>query len=100
MSHITMSKKELKQVGILEQLAKKEIIQVMAAQILKLTSRQIRRKLKRFLKKGAEDLVHKSRGRASPNAWRGPEKDMAISVLQGDWEGFGPRVTSSKFAGL
>ena len=71
-----MSKKELEQVGIFEQLAKKEITQVMASHKLKLTSRQIRRKLKRFLKWGAEGLVHKSRGCASPNAWRGSDRNM------------------------
>ncbi len=96
MSHITMSKKELEQVGIFEKLAKKKITQVMASQTLKLTSRQIRRKLKRFLKWGAEGLVHKNRGRASPNAWRGTEKDMAISMLQGEWEGFGPTFAAEQ----
>ncbi len=96
MSHITMSKKELKQVGTFEQLAKKEITQVMAAQKLKLTSRQIRRKLKRFLKLGAGGLVHKSRGRASTKAWKGSEKDIAISMLQGEWEGFGPTFAAEQ----
>jgi len=48
-----MSKKELKQVGTFEQLAKKKITQITAAQRLKLNSCQIKRKLKKFLKKEA-----------------------------------------------
>jgi len=65
MGKIIMSLKEKEQALVFEQLKRKEISQVVAAQMLKVSERWVRTKLKRYLKHGMQWLVHKSRGKPS-----------------------------------
>lgn len=62
-----MSVKELNQVVVFEKLKAREMKQKEAAKILKLSTRQIRKKLREFRKSGTISLIHKSRGKPSNN---------------------------------
>ena len=62
---IPMSRKERKQIPVLEQLKRGEINQRIAAKLLKMSIRQVRRKSKRYLKEGPAGLAHRNRGRPS-----------------------------------
>jgi len=67
---------------ILERIKKKELTQAEAAKILKISPRQVRRKLKRYMSDGAIGLVHKSRGLASNRAFSTPEIDAIFQIIE------------------
>ena len=96
MEIITMSKKEINQIKILEENILGQITQITAAKKLGLTDRQIRNKLYRYKKYGPEGLIHKNRGRSSPNKWCKKERNHSISLLRNEFVGFGPTLASEK----
>jgi hypothetical protein len=96
MENIIMSKKEVDQIGVFEKLKRKEITQIIAAKMLKISDRAVRKKMKRYLAKGAIGLVHQSRSRPSPKRWDEKEKDWAMSLWAGEFEDFGPTFAAEK----
>jgi len=100
MGILVMSKKEREQLKIFERLASGEITQPTAAQILKLSTRWIRKKLKRYRKQGDAGLVHLNRGKPSPRRWNSKEKALAIELLKSEWRGFGPTFAVEKLSEL
>lgn len=93
---ITLSCKEKKQIPIFEQLKRGEIIQRIAAKFLRISIRQVRRKLKRYLKRGADGLVHKNRGRPSNRKIPEPKRKKIIKLYQKKYFDFGPTFASEK----
>ena len=65
--NITMSKKEVLQIEIVEKLVRKEIRQKTVANLLELSIRQVQRKIYSYKLSGVKGLVHKSRGKVSNN---------------------------------
>lgn len=100
MGILVMSKKEREQLKIFERLASGQITQPTAAQILKLSTRWIRKKLKRYREQGDAGLVHLNRGRPSSRKWDPNEKALAIELLKSEWRGFGPTFAAEKLAEL
>jgi len=100
MEHIIMSTKEKEQVGVLEQLKRKEISQETAAQMLNVSPRCIRKKFKRYLKDGLNGLVHKNRGKPSGHAWNKNERALVVELFRGDFLDFGPTFGSEKLEEL
>lgn len=96
MENIIMSRKEIQQVEILEKLVRREISQKDGAKILKITARQIIRKIKIFKDKGPEGLIHKNRGKPSKKKWDSKQEKLAIDLLKSDWHDFGPTFTAEK----
>ena len=64
---LTMSKKELTRLEVMQRLEDKRLIQKEAAQILGLSTRQVKRLWRAYRKDGAKGLVSKRRGKASNN---------------------------------
>ena len=100
MDKFTMSRKENKQIPVFEKLVRGEISQKAAAKMLGITDRQVRNKWKQYRAKGAEGLVHRGRGRASSLKWDKTEKEYAMSLLKGDFKGFGPTFAAEKLEEL
>ena len=100
MGYLTMSNKEREQVKVLERLKLKEITQKEAAAKLKISSRWVREKLKRYVEKGDIGLIHKNRGKESVRRWDDKEKQLTIDLLKSDWHGFGPKFTAEKLKEL
>ena len=67
------------------QLKAATIKQIVAALKLKLTSRWVHTKHQRYLKEGTLGLVHKNRGKPSPNQWNDDFRDLVIDLLKTDW---------------
>ncbi|MCD6134402.1 MAG: helix-turn-helix domain-containing protein [Candidatus Omnitrophica bacterium] len=59
---ITMTQKELKRLHIIKQVLEKKLKQIEAAKILDLSSRQIRRIVKRIREEGEKGIIHRLRG--------------------------------------
>lgn len=93
---ITMSKKEVCRLEIIQQLSCRTITQIEAAKQLKLSTRQVRRIHKDYMRLGANALVSKKRNRPSNNQV-GPNKiKRALELLRTDYEGFGPTLAQEK----
>ena len=91
-----MSRKEVEQIKIFERILRKDITQAIAAQILEMSERQVRSKLKRYKTSGAKGLVHKSRGKPSSRKWDPKYEALALDLLRSEWKGFGPTFTAEK----
>ena len=90
MGHITMSRKEREQLTVFKKLDAREITQTAAAQMLNVSERWVRKKLKRYLLLGDFGLVHKARGVPSKKRWSGPDRALALDLLKSEgWRGFG-----------
>lgn len=101
MKEIIMSRNELKQVAILEQLVRKEITQLGAAELLDLTDRQVRNKLRDYKISGPASLAHKNRGRPNKRRWKQEEENKALELLKGPvWYDFGPTFAAEKLREL
>lgn len=89
-----MSKKERNQMSVLDRLVRKELTQQNAALMLKITDRQVRNKLKRYIAEGASGLVHLSRGRPSKKCWN--QREPALELVKNYYPDFGPTFAAEK----
>jgi len=100
MGNIIMSLKEKERIMVLEQLKRKEINQVTAAQMLGVSPRWVRDIQKNYLANGINGILHKSRGRPSKRAWDVKERNFSISLFLGDFKDFGPTYGAEKLKTL
>lgn len=93
---IMASQEELKRVHVIRKVQEMVIKQVEAGEILSLSSRQIRRIVKRVKAEGDRGVIHRSRGRSSNRAFAGKVKDRALELYREKYEGFGPTLAAEK----
>ena len=90
-----MTQKELHR-SIIQQVDDGLITQVKAAEILKLTDRQIRNLLMVFRNEGPNGLISKKRGKKSNNALSSELEAEVISLIPNNYEDFGPTFAQEK----
>lgn len=88
--------KELKRLQIIWKVLEKGIKQVEAAEILGLSSRQIRRILKRVKWEGDKGVIHKSRGQPSKRRLPDAIRNKIIRLYRSQYWDFGPTLASEK----
>ncbi len=93
---IMASQEELRRLHVIRKVLEGAIKQVRAAEILWLSSRQIRRLAKRVKGEGERGIVHKSRGKASNRRIEDKVKARAIKLYQERYKGFGPTLAAEK----
>lgn len=93
---LKMSAKELNRVEVMQKLTEKRMSQKEAGAILRLSTRQIKRLLKTYRKKGAVGLVSKQRGRPSHNRLSEDVKKRVLNLLKSKYQGFGPTLAHEK----
>jgi len=91
-----MSAKELSRLEVIQRLSEKRMSQREAGAILHLSTRQIKRLLKAYRKRGAVGLVSKHRGRRSNNRLSEDVKKRALNLLKTKYKGFGPTLAQEK----
>jgi transposase len=93
---IIMSRRETKRLHIIHQALDKRITQKTAAELVGLSSRQLRRMLKRVREEGDDGISHRSRGKVSNR--RVPEKikEKALKLFREKYSDFGPTFASEK----
>ena len=91
-----MSRKELDRFSVLEQVRKKQLKQMQAAEILGVSDRQVRNLLAKVEAEGAKGLISKKRGRPSNNHKPKELKEDILFLVQSKYEGFGPTFASEK----
>ena len=93
---IMASQEELRRLHVIQKVLERGMKQVVAAEILSLSSRHIRRVVKRVQEEGHRGIVHRSRGRPSNRKISDPLKDKVIKLCRTTYKGFGPTLASEK----
>jgi len=91
-----MTQGELKKLHIVKKAIDKAITQAEAARIVEITTRQVRRIIKRIRLQGDKGIIHKSRGRPSNRALPERIKDKALKLCREKYHDFGPTLASEK----
>jgi hypothetical protein len=93
---IMASQEELKRLHVIRKVQEKMIKQVEAGELLGLSSRQVRRIVKRVKAEGARGVIHRSRGRSSNRAFADWVKGRVLELYREKYEGFGPTLAAEK----
>lgn len=93
---LTMSKKELTRVEVMERLERKTLKQREAAQLLGISIRHVKRLLRAYRRGGAAGLISKRRGRPSNNRLKEDVKQQAIDLIYSNYADFGPTLAHEK----
>jgi len=93
---IMATQEELRRLHVIEKVLEGGLKQVEAAEILSLSSRHIRRVVKRVKKEGQRGIVHRSRGRPSNRKIADWLKDKVIKLYGASYKGFGPTLACEK----
>jgi len=95
-----MSTKETQRGPVLEHLLRNELTQQEAAEVLQVTTRQVRRLTKRYVEKGVAGLIHQSRGKTSNRKITDEVVDKVIGLIRDKYGDFGPTLAAEKLAEL
>lgn len=93
---IMITQEELKKLHIIRKALDGRIKQIEAADILSLSSRQIRRLTARIRQEGDTGIAHKSRGKESNRRLAPNIREKAIKFYRQKYNGFGPTLFSEK----
>lgn len=93
---ITVSTKELSRAEVFSKLRQKTISQLQAADILNITTRQVRRLFKEYKKFGAIALISKKRGKASNHRLSDGLKELVLSIIKERYSDFAPTFAHEK----
>ena len=94
--YIIMSPKEIKRYDIINKVINKELKGSDAAELLALSTRQIRRLKKKVKEKGAKGLTHRNRGRTSNHKMPDQKRKDIVSLIKEHYSDFGPLLASEK----
>ena len=95
-----MSAKEIDRLSILSKVMVKELKQVKAAQLLGLSTRQVRNLLNSLVKEGKRGIISKKRGVTSNRAFSKDFKSSVLALVRERYEDFGPTLASEKLEEL
>lgn len=93
---IMLSQEELRRLHVLRKVLEKKVKQKEAAEILGVSTRQIRRLVKRIGREGEVGIVHKSRGNPSNRKIPEETKNMIIELYRKEYGDFGPTMAAEK----
>ena len=97
---LIMSRKEARRLHVIRKVIEGEIKQVNAADMLSMSTRQIRRIVERIRDEGEEGVIHKLRGAESNRKTADKVKDKIIRLYRNKYEGFGPTLAAEKLHDL
>ena len=95
-----MSYEELDRVSVIERMIEKRLTQRETARMLGLTSRQVRRLRRAYVRDGAVGLASKHRGRPSNRRLPSELRREALATVRSRYEGFGPTLAHEKLTEL
>jgi transposase len=96
MDLLTMSPKEVNRLEVMQRLDKRGMKQRVAAELLGVSERQVKRLLRRYRKEGARGLVSRRRGRPSSNQLAEGIRRKVLDLLKSKYSGFGPTLACEK----
>ncbi len=98
MDILMMKQEEIKRLGLINKVLKKELTQVKVAQIIEISVRQIRRLVKRVKELGAKGIIHQLRGRKSSRKIEGIKREGILELYEKKYKGFLPTLASEKLS--
>jgi transposase len=93
---ITLTKKELERLGIVRRVMKRELKQKVAAEILDLSTRQVRNLVRKVERHGPRGLAHGNRGKPSPKRLAQRLVDRIVELVKTRYRDFKPKFASEK----
>lgn len=93
---LAMSTKEISRLKVMGQLQEKRITQKVAAKVIGISERQVKRLWKRYREKGASGLVSGRRGKPSNNRMAAETMQLAVDWLTSRYADFGPTLAREK----
>ena len=96
MGHIKMSKKEVYRVEVIKRSVRRELSQKEAGNLLGLSTRQIKRLVKRVRKEGIGGLCHRSRDRESRRKLSKEKELKIVALYKEKYPDFGPTFAQEK----
>ena len=93
---LTMSKKEVTRVEVMQWIEAKRLKQKKAAEMLQVSERHIRRMLRAYRQSGAEGMVSKRRGKPSNNRLKTEVRQQVIDLIYSQYPDFGPTFAHEK----
>lgn len=97
---IEMSLQEVRRLRVIQETIERRITQRVAATMLGLSGRQVRRLVKAVREEGERGVIHKLRGRSSNRKTPAEVKARALMLYRGRYAGFGPTLASEKLGEL
>ncbi|WP_051677575.1 ISNCY family transposase [Bradyrhizobium sp. URHD0069] len=98
MGVVLMSKRELNRIDVLARLDGGRLTTSAAADLMRLTTRQTHRLLKRYRDGGAPAIANRRRGRPSNNRLPDVVRDHAVALVREHYADFGPTLAAEKLA--
>jgi len=95
---ITLTKKEVERLGVIRRVMKRELRQKAAAQMLDLSTRQVRNLVRKVEHDGARGLAHGNRGKPSPKRMRQELVDRIVGLVKTRYKGFKPKFAAEKLS--
>lgn len=93
---LTMSKRELSRLEVMQRLKDKRLTQKEAAQLLKLSVRQVKRLWRAYKEKGAPGLVSARRSKPSNNRLDADLVQGVVDLIKANYKDFGPTLAHEK----
>ena len=93
---LRMSEKERDRLKVMASLNEGRIRQKAVARLLGLSTRQVKRILRRYRAEGDGGLLHRSRGRPSNRQTAAEVRRKAVACLRRDYRDFGPTLAAEK----
>jgi transposase len=93
---ITLTKKELERLGIVRRVMKQEMKQKVAAELLELSTRQVRNLVRKVERDGAKGLAHGNRGKPSPKRMAQRLVDRIVGLVKARYRDFKPKFAAEK----
>jgi transposase len=98
MERIEMNTRERRRLAILSRVKDGVLRLTLAAVMLQLSYRQVKRLWRRFKQEGDAGLVHRQRGRSSHRSRPEAERQRALALYTKAYSGFGPLLASEHLA--
>lgn len=94
--HITLSRKEVDRLEVVQALHQRQLKQEDAARQLGVSVRQVKRLLRRYREAGAAGLVSRHRGKRPNNAIAQATREAILTLVRAHYADFGPTLASEK----
>lgn len=93
---LTMSKRELTRLEVMQRLKDKRLTQKEAARLLRLSTRQVKRLWRAYQEKGSPGLVSARRGKPSNNRLDADLVQEVLGLIKAKYDDFGPTLAHEK----
>jgi hypothetical protein len=97
---LVMNQEELKRIGLIKKVIDKEIYQYEVADLLSISTRQVRRLVRRYKQYGAKGVIHQLRGKVNCRKFKDGYKQKIIGIYLRRYKDFGASLAKEKLAKL